>query len=214
VRNWRLIVAVLVALATVGIVGALTVRGADEAGRDRTLKDVSNSVADDPASGGIEGDAGVSTAGAEGGPAVVPGDTGSAAVPGGASAAGDSQAEPVPVESGQAASYLPVSGLSVPQTYRCSVDVIGWRDREAGLAEVRVVSAELLGPIDPATGQATGKPEDPTLGRSGYVEGRTLLVTVTGAAATDLPGSGPAKVHLVFVPSGEGAVFWIDRVIE
>jgi hypothetical protein len=105
-----------------------------------------------------------------------------------------------------------VAGLDASQTYRATVEVLGRRDGR--LAEARVVSARLLGPIDGATGEETGEPADPKADRSGYIKGRTLLATVADGAVLELPVSGPAEVHLVLVPSGEGAVFWIDKVVE
>lgn len=190
------------ALATVGIVGALVSHGLDSTDEERTLSggsDTSGSPAEVAADG----------AAVAGGPA-----TRSADATADRSAAGSVVPSPEQAATRQAASYLPIEGLDVPQTYRATLEVLGWRDRATRLLEVRVTQAELLGPIDPATGEPAGVAAEAKLDRSGYVEGQTLLVTVTEEASTEVPAIGPAEVHLVFVPSGDGAVFWIDKVVE
>lgn len=205
-RNRRLTVALVVALATVGTVGALAVLQADEAGDERTLSGVSKSgtrTSDASATAGSAGSPGSTGVTTTGVPAAGEDRTGDAGEAPGVSGSAE-----------VASSYLPVAGLGSSQTYEASVEIIGWRDSQARLAEVRIVSAELLGPMDPATGQPSGESADPKLDRSGYVEGRRLLVTVTAHAAEGLPASGVTDVYLVFVPSGEGAVFWIDRVVQ
>jgi hypothetical protein len=113
-----------------------------------------------------------------------------------------------------AAAYLPIEDLSASQTYRAQVEVMGWRNPASRVLEVRVTSAELLGPMDAQTGEPTGEPAEPSEDRSGYVEGQVLLVTATASAASNLPAEGPVGVRLVLVPSGDGAVFWIDKVVE
>lgn len=114
--------------------------------------------------------------------------------------------------SGTASAFIEVPSLTVPQTYIALVDVKGWRDESSSTLEIAVREARLAGPIDAITGEETDIPEPGTRDHSRLLMGRRLLASATPAASGSLAGTGEARVRLVLMPSGAGAVLIVDGV--
>jgi hypothetical protein len=197
VQNRRLIAGVCLALATTMVVVALFVLLASDSGGTLSARDA---VPDNAGQSGTS--TGVTTV-------TAPRD-GTVSGPGDEEATG----QPTTGVGFAASSYLEIVGLKAPETYEAKVTVIEWEDRAAGVLEVRVNEATLLGPLDALTGEELSEPYVGAQDRSDQIEGVSLLVSATGAAAGAIPSQGECLVHLVMVPSGEGAVFWIDKVVE
>ena len=113
-----------------------------------------------------------------------------------------------------AVSHLAGASIVVPQTYLCTVRMLGWQQESAGLACVQVTDARLLGPVDPSTGDER---EAPTASEKSYasrLRGISLLAMATERARSGLSEGRTTDVNLVLLPSEGGPTFIIDRVFD
>ncbi len=110
-----------------------------------------------------------------------------------------------------ALSRLDVS-IETPQTYRCAVRVLGWANFESGVVALHVDSAELLGPIDPTTGEPSGEPDTDDPDNGERMVAVDVLASTNPDARTALRAGDDAAIYLVLLPSGDGSTLFVDRV--
>lgn len=125
---------------------------------------------------------------------------------------GDGSTPPGSDPGKNAVSFIEIPQFTSPQTYEVVVEVLGWKDATAGSIYIRVMSARLLGPIDPVTGREVAAPPIGEPEYSSRIEGLTLLASTSERVRGPLDGSGVTTVQLVLVPSTGGAVPRIDRM--
>ncbi|MDH4139573.1 MAG: hypothetical protein OEV43_03275 [Coriobacteriia bacterium] len=102
--------------------------------------------------------------------------------------------------------------LGAPQTYRCEVEVLGWQSADAGVVALRIDDAELLGPIDPVTGEPRGEPDADAPDFAEHLRSLNVLSSTSPAAREQLEPSASVGLRLVLMPAGDGVTLFVDRV--
>jgi len=104
--------------------------------------------------------------------------------------------------------------LSASQTYEVTLDVKGWQSSADGTLYARIAAARLMGPINAGTGAESGYPPADATDLSKRLLGLLVLSGTSSHVRGDLNVVGEYQGQLVLLPSGQGAVFVLDRVTD
>ena len=110
--------------------------------------------------------------------------------------------------------FVDVPGLVAPQAYLAQIDAEGWRDSDRQILDAKIQNAELLGMVDASNGEPVSEPDATDNDRSVSLIGQRVIAAVDEDAAADIREGESNTVHLVMVPSEQGATFAIDKVVE
>jgi hypothetical protein len=116
------------------------------------------------------------------------------------------------VPTGTIAFLSGVSGTK-PQTYLVVADVLGWQKKATGVAVFKVISARLLGAVDPITGLEKSKPAAGATDNSAALRSTTFLAATSRRARSSLT-TDIHELNVVLIPGMGGSTLVIDRVVR
>lgn len=109
--------------------------------------------------------------------------------------------------------FLPLEDVSAPESYRADVRVDAF-DPATGVASIRILGAELMGPIDPATGEEmrTATADERKAAHVGQIQGLDLVAGVSMDVRETLAGPGVFAMVVVLMPAEGGATVLIESM--